>query len=80
MTIILDKLGIKVNQAADGAHASAYFRSLLSRSGASTGIAKVDEATWPSFQAAKENVTRALPRPASSGTRTGPWKMLPQQN
>src|SRR5262249_12208529 len=35
--------------------------------------------TFPSFHAANENVTFALPKPASSGTRTGPWKRQPQQ-
>jgi hypothetical protein len=38
------------------------------------------DATLPSFQESKENVTFAMPRPASSGTRTGPWKSAPQQN
>jgi hypothetical protein len=37
-------------------------------------------ATCPSFQASNENVTFAMPRPASSGTRTGPWNSAPQQN
>src|SRR4029077_138917 len=32
------------------------------------------------FHASIENVSFALPRPASSGTRTGPWKRQPQQN
>jgi hypothetical protein len=31
-------------------------------------------ATFPSCHAANENVTLALPSPASSGTRTEPWK------
>jgi hypothetical protein len=38
------------------------------------------EVTLPSFQALKEYVTRAVPKPASSGTRTGPCKSAPQQN
>ena len=32
-----------------------------------------------SFQAANVIVTFALPLPASSGTRTGPWKRAAQQ-
>jgi hypothetical protein len=37
-------------------------------------------ATLPPFQASKENVSLALPSPALSGTRTGPWNWQPQQN
>lgn len=44
-----------------------------------TEISIVLGATLPPFQASNENVTFALPLPASCGTRTGPWKMLPQQ-
>ena len=38
------------------------------------GISTVLGATPPSFHAANEMVTFARPTPASSGTRTGPWK------
>jgi hypothetical protein len=41
-------------------------------SGSTIGTSNVAGATWPSFQSANENVTLALPLPASSGTRTGP--------
>jgi hypothetical protein len=36
-------------------------------------------ATFPSFHDRKEKVSFAMPKPASSGTRTGPWKRHPQQ-
>ena len=36
--------------------------------------------TRPSAHASNANVTLAVPRPASSGTRTGSWNWLPQQN
>jgi len=44
-----------------------------------TGASDIAAATLPSFQSAKDNATRALPLPASSGTRTGPWNRPPQQ-
>jgi hypothetical protein len=37
------------------------------------------EATFASFQVSKENLNCAIPLPASSGTRTGPWHNDPQQ-
>jgi hypothetical protein len=39
----------------------------------------VDGFASRTFQAAKDTVTLALPLPASSGTRTGPWKRAAQQ-
>jgi hypothetical protein len=48
------------------------------RGGLTMGMVKVVGATRAPFQASKESVTRALPGPASSGTRTGPWKLLSQ--
>ena len=44
-----------------------------------TGISTVADTTRPSFQSSNDRVSFAVPRPASSGTRTGPWKMFPQQ-
>jgi hypothetical protein len=48
-------------------------------SGATTGTSYVALATLATFQPGNDNVTFALPLPASSGTRTGPWNRLPQQ-
>jgi len=47
-------------------------------SGCAMGTRKVTGVTLPSFQLGKERVTLALPLPASLGTRTGPWNLLPQ--
>jgi hypothetical protein len=44
------------------------------------GTSIVVGVTLPSAHAGNESVTLARPLPASSGTRTGPWKTLPQQN
>ena len=60
--------------------AGAHFAPFPGGCGFWSGSSTVDGATFPSFQAANENVTLALPIPASSGTRTGPWKSAPQQN
>src|SRR5438132_271449 len=54
--------------------------ALLADSGFTTGSSTVLDATFPSFQDRKEKVSFAMPKPASSGTRTGPWKRHPQQN
>ena len=48
-------------------------------SGFSTRSSIVLAFTLTSFHALKENVTFATPRPASSGTRTGPWNSATQQ-
>src|SRR5262249_18007745 len=56
------------------------FRSLASAFGSARGISTVIGVTLPSFHAPNENVTLALPVPASSGTRTGPRKPPSQQN
>jgi hypothetical protein len=57
----------------------AYLGSLALGCGSVIGMSIVVAATFPARHAANENVTLALPGPASAGTRTGPWKMLPQQ-
>ena len=54
--------------------------ALLADSGFTTGSSIMLDATFRSFQDRKEKVSFALPKPASSGTRTGPWKRHPQQN
>ena len=43
------------------------------------GISITAGATWPAFQLGNESVSLALPLPEASGTRTGPWKCVPQQ-
>ena len=61
----------------DFAHFDSAF---LTESGATTGSSIVLEATFPSCHVSNEKVSFAVPKPASSGTRTGPWKRQPQQN
>ena len=59
--------------ALDSKCAISYFFSIFfSGSAFTTGSSIVQGETLPSFHAAKEKVTFALPRPAPSGTRTGP--------
>lgn len=48
------------------------FSAVFLSSALTTVNSQVEGATWPSFQASKENVTLTLPSFASAGTRTGP--------
>jgi hypothetical protein len=54
-------------------------RALVSAPGRTTGSSTVLDATFAPDHDANENVSFAVPNPASSGTRTGPWKKQPQQ-
>src|SRR5262245_59118296 len=45
----------------------------------SIGTSIVAGRTWRSGQSTMRTVTLATPEPTSSGTRTGPWKVSPQQ-
>jgi len=50
-----------------------------STSSSEMGTSIVLGATLAPSQASNENVILAMPLPASSGTRTGPWNSAPQQ-
>ena len=59
-----------------------YIASQIFRSchGKLTPIVKVVWETLRLSQASKSSVTFAVPGTTPSGTRTGPWKIDPQQN